>query len=374
MKPSYVSLPQIPKSMLSLTANPSQIRRAQNGALHRIMLDTLNKEIYKHVQQAAPRTVLFVGCGDGDLAAYLTVQNPTLLVVGIDECQVAIVRAQQRFYEYAEFECGDMTKLSFLDDTFDLVIINRVVKSLAPSLLREAKRIARQHVLIAAGHKPYLNWFARITHSLDPSTVLHFSQLWTSATFREFVFKHFSEVKFRRSLMYHLALCALPTTNGSPTAARAHEKQAPLINSRGFSKDLPQKPADRIASVSDPLSTYGGFTLFGTLQEGIPALSKTGYLVYVLHEDEVVFTQIEWVETGDVEALSKDQRLYELSRNAICSVIHRIDGGDYAPGATYLEQLPEHTYNWRCRKQANADIDVLEDSIARDTAYKFLAS
>ena len=62
--------------------------------------------------------VLELGCGDGQVAAWLT---PTLTVTGVDLSPVQIERGR-RNAPGAELICGDMTALGFPSQSFDAIV------------------------------------------------------------------------------------------------------------------------------------------------------------------------------------------------------------------------------------------------------------
>jgi SAM-dependent methyltransferase len=86
--------------------------------------------------------VLDVGCGDGLISSLLQQRRPDISVQGID----VLARAQT----YIPIEIFDGSSFSFASNSFDVVLFSDVLHHTndATILLREARRVARQYLLI----------------------------------------------------------------------------------------------------------------------------------------------------------------------------------------------------------------------------------
>lgn len=86
--------------------------------------------------------VLDVGCGDGLISALLQQQRPDIAVQGID----VLPRAQT----HISVEIFDGSSFPFASSSFDVVMFSDVLHHTVDAriLLREARRTAKQHVLI----------------------------------------------------------------------------------------------------------------------------------------------------------------------------------------------------------------------------------
>lgn len=86
--------------------------------------------------------MLDVGCGDGTISALLQRKRPDILVQGID--------VLQRARTYIPVEIFDGSAFPFPDSSFDVVLFSDVLHHTvdATILLREARRTAKQHLLI----------------------------------------------------------------------------------------------------------------------------------------------------------------------------------------------------------------------------------
>jgi SAM-dependent methyltransferase len=100
--------------------------------------------------------VLDVGCGDGILSALLQQKRPDIAVQGIDVLQ----RAQT----HIPVELFDGSSFPFASASFDVVLFSDVLHHTvdATILLREARRTAKQHVLIKDHFREGLGANARL--------------------------------------------------------------------------------------------------------------------------------------------------------------------------------------------------------------------
>jgi SAM-dependent methyltransferase len=100
--------------------------------------------------------VLDVGCGDGLVSALLQQQRPDIAVRGID----VLPRAQT----HIPVEIFDGSSIQFPSASFDVVLFSDVLHHTedATILLREARRTAKQHVLIKDHYREGLAANARL--------------------------------------------------------------------------------------------------------------------------------------------------------------------------------------------------------------------
>jgi SAM-dependent methyltransferase len=98
------------------------------------------------------RTVLDVGCGDGALTNPLAERG--LTVAGMDVSTVALDHVR------APSVVGDVARMPFADDAFDLVLCTEVLEHLPedvyPAARRELQRVAGRYLLVATPNEEYL--------------------------------------------------------------------------------------------------------------------------------------------------------------------------------------------------------------------------
>ncbi len=121
-----------------------------------------------------PKTCLDVGCGTGELVKYLR-------KLGIDAMGVEI---SSYAFEFADKEVkpflkhGDILKLPFKDDSFDLVltydVLQHIDRSKIKKAIKETVRVSKKYIL----HKIYTRenvWF-QVFHNKDHSDISVFSR------------------------------------------------------------------------------------------------------------------------------------------------------------------------------------------------------
>ncbi|HZW81212.1 MAG TPA: class I SAM-dependent methyltransferase [Candidatus Deferrimicrobiaceae bacterium] len=115
------------------------------GVLHEKLVFNRRVEILAGwFARLAPRSarVLDVGCGDGLISAVLQSRRPDLIVTGID--------VLPRSHTHVPVDMFDGSTIPFDDQSFDLVLFSDVLHHTADPaiLLREARRVSRENVLI----------------------------------------------------------------------------------------------------------------------------------------------------------------------------------------------------------------------------------
>lgn len=112
-------------------------------------------------------SLLDVGCGPGTITAglaHLVAPGP---VIGIDTSAAVIAEAARNCpVDTASFAVGDVGRLAFDDDTFDVVHAHQLLQHLADPVaaLREMRRVCRPGGLVAARDADYaaMAWFPRL--------------------------------------------------------------------------------------------------------------------------------------------------------------------------------------------------------------------
>jgi trans-aconitate 2-methyltransferase len=84
-------------------------------------------DLVDRIGAAAPRRVVDVGCGPGELTAYLAQRWPAAVVEGIDSSPEMIARAEQHTTDRLSFRVADAASWSMPDDT-DVVVSNATLQ------------------------------------------------------------------------------------------------------------------------------------------------------------------------------------------------------------------------------------------------------
>ena len=107
--------------------------------------------------EAAPGSVLDVGCGEGVLTAQWAERLHDGRVVGIDLDDPKLrAEWEKRSRPNLEFRAEEATSLSFADDEFDLACAIEVLEHLPEpeATVAEMARVARRHLLVSVPREP----------------------------------------------------------------------------------------------------------------------------------------------------------------------------------------------------------------------------
>jgi ubiquinone/menaquinone biosynthesis C-methylase UbiE len=107
--------------------------------------------------EAAPRSVLDVGCGEGVLTERWAQRLGSGRVVGVDLPDPKLeLEWSRRQRENLEFRAVDAIQLPFADDEFELVAGIEVLEHLADpdATLAEAARVSGRHLLVSVPREP----------------------------------------------------------------------------------------------------------------------------------------------------------------------------------------------------------------------------
>ncbi|MCM4084794.1 class I SAM-dependent methyltransferase [Paractinoplanes hotanensis] len=115
-------------------------------------------------------TVLDIGCGPGtitaDFASLVTPARVTALEVTEDALNLARAEIIRRGLTNVDFAVGDVHRLDFADDTFDVVHAHQVLQHVGDPVaaLREMRRVARPGGLIAVRDSDYaaFTWYPQL--------------------------------------------------------------------------------------------------------------------------------------------------------------------------------------------------------------------
>jgi 2-polyprenyl-3-methyl-5-hydroxy-6-metoxy-1,4-benzoquinol methylase len=119
----------------------------------RLMMRRFLKDVAGLYRQLRPRTVLEVGCGEGQLAAHLySVWTPSHFVITDQK----LTQLADGLPAQLEALPADIYQLPFADRSFELVVCCEVLEHLErpEAALRELARVSSAHVLLSTPREP----------------------------------------------------------------------------------------------------------------------------------------------------------------------------------------------------------------------------
>jgi len=124
--------------------------------LQRFLIWHFHRRVGEVVEDLEPRSILDVGCGEGFTIERLLGMNGRLPLQGVDYDWPALLEARAK-HPGVFFQMGDIVRLPFASDSFELVLCLEVLEHLAePTLaVEELGRVSAGHCLISVPNEPF---------------------------------------------------------------------------------------------------------------------------------------------------------------------------------------------------------------------------
>lgn len=156
----------------------------------RMFLNNFLKTAVNTIRPLNIETILDAGCGEGFTLQKLREEKIGKVYKGIEFDSEAVLVAN-KMYPNIEVEQGDIYKLPFKNNTFDLVVCTEVLEHLENprKAYRELLRVSRKYVLISVPNEPFftiqrIGRLQNIRHlGAHPEHIQH----WTIPAFLKFV-------------------------------------------------------------------------------------------------------------------------------------------------------------------------------------------
>lgn len=139
------------------TGNTFDKYGSQNPVVRRLMAG-FERNLDELFRQAAPRSILDIGCGEGVLTEQWAARLGDGRVVGLDlEDPKLVSQWASRDRPNLEFRALDVTDgLPYADSEFDLVCATEVLEHVPgpESVVAEMARVAARHLIVSVPHEP----------------------------------------------------------------------------------------------------------------------------------------------------------------------------------------------------------------------------
>lgn len=131
------------------------LKRKMVQRLNEKIADSIGKSVAS-IESKVP-TILDAGCGEGFIDALLRERFAHVHIVGLEFTNEAI-RIARQMNPSVEYMQGDIMKMPFQDNSFDIVMCTEVLEHLArpEAALSELKRVTKKFLFITVPHEP---WF-----------------------------------------------------------------------------------------------------------------------------------------------------------------------------------------------------------------------
>lgn len=133
-------------------------------------------EIFNRVKSINPKTILDLGCGNGNILKMLE-NNTSASLYGLDLCENMIEEARKRLSNKITLTVGDSENLPYADNMFDTIICNASFHHYIhpDAVLKEIKRVLKKDGSLILGdpsapfnwYTKFLNYFLKYSNSGD---------------------------------------------------------------------------------------------------------------------------------------------------------------------------------------------------------------
>jgi SAM-dependent methyltransferase len=202
-----------------VSPSSNEAKHTSANPVVRALLRRFHAALTRQVREAAPASLLDVGCGEGFVLAELGPLPHGGVVRGVDVSPAAVARCRERA-PWAEPQVASVYELPFADGAFDLVICLEVLEHLdrPEAGLRELTRVARRKLVLSVPWEPWfqLGNLAQFKHLAGLGNHPEHVQRWTQRGFGAFLQQAggLRQVALRSSFPWTIAVCDLEAARG----------------------------------------------------------------------------------------------------------------------------------------------------------------
>lgn len=165
-------------------------KHTTKNPIEKFFLNNFLSTVVKTTKPLNIDSVLDVGCGEGFTLARLNKEKIGKSYEGI-EYEESAVELARKLYPKLTFKQGDVYKLPYKTNSFDLVVCTEVLEHLAEpkKAYKELLRVSNKYVLISVPNEPFFTWqrMAKGKNILHLGAHPEHIQHWTARAFIKFV-------------------------------------------------------------------------------------------------------------------------------------------------------------------------------------------
>ena len=165
-------------------------KHTTKNPIGKLFLNNFLNTVVKTIRPLNIDSVLDVGCGEGFTLARLSREKIGKTYEGIEAEETAITLGK-KLYPRLTIDKGDIYKLPYKNNSFDLVVCTEVLEHLEKpkKAYRELIRVSRKYVLLSVPNEPFFTWqrLARFQNILELGAHPEHIQHWTARGFFKFV-------------------------------------------------------------------------------------------------------------------------------------------------------------------------------------------
>ena len=131
-------------------------KHANTNPIQKALIDNFYKTFYKMLKPLKVTSILDVGCGEGFTLKKLEEKKIGKKNEGIDYSSDAI-KIGRKIYPELNLKKGDVYKLDYPDNSFDLAICTEVLEHLADpaKAVAEIKRVTKKYIVFSVPNEPF---------------------------------------------------------------------------------------------------------------------------------------------------------------------------------------------------------------------------
>jgi ubiquinone/menaquinone biosynthesis C-methylase UbiE len=159
-------------------------KHTSKNPLKKFLINNFYKVLFSQIKDLKIESILDVGCGEGITLSKLKENKIGRRYEGIDYSKEAVKIANKNYPNLHILE-GDIYKLKYKDNSFDLVICSEVLEHLEDpqKALRELMRVSRRYILLSVPNEP---WFYLFNYTQWGKDIGHINK-WSRNKFVKFI-------------------------------------------------------------------------------------------------------------------------------------------------------------------------------------------
>ncbi len=170
-------------------------KHTAKSPLQRYLLNRFLLDLVRQARIISPKSILDVGCGEGFILERLYRANIGEKNIGIDFLEKA-VEIGKKERPHLDLRVGDIYKIPFKDNSFDLVICSEVLEHLQDpkKALSELHRVTKKYIILSVPNEPLFRVanFIRGKNLTRLGNDIEHVQHWSGESFERFVSEKFN--------------------------------------------------------------------------------------------------------------------------------------------------------------------------------------